>query len=229
MHPKNQHFLNIVGDEPKNLDELGQSIIKFLNNNPLTSRFDRTQYTGAGVVGFKWDVRYNETVSNSHDCPLNGVTNWGNTYPDRPTSYPGFYGRVWIRYQRELDLWGSDPLREGLTYPGTGGAGTYGGPWEKVSTLYWKRYGYKSVGGKLRFKKPYVLSWDYRFYLDDWPLIQKYIENQQTFHQLQSKKFELKHVFEWYDEKTVERDKQLEEYIIKFPDRTKIEKTAKKR
>ena len=34
------------------------------------------------------------TVSNSHNCPINGVTNWGNIDPDKPASYLGWSGQV---------------------------------------------------------------------------------------------------------------------------------------
>lgn len=37
---------------------------------------------------------YNQTLSNSHDCPRKGVTNWGNRDKDAPTSYPGWRGRI---------------------------------------------------------------------------------------------------------------------------------------
>ena len=41
-------------------------------------------------------IRYNERESNSHNCPRNGVTNWGG-YNDKkgaPRGYPGFGGQV---------------------------------------------------------------------------------------------------------------------------------------
>lgn len=37
---------------------------------------------------------YSQTLSNSHDCPRKGVTNWGNRDKDAPTSYPGWRGRI---------------------------------------------------------------------------------------------------------------------------------------
>lgn len=36
------------------------------------------------------DVRWSDTVSNSHSCPHNGVTNWGGQRPDAPRGYPGW-------------------------------------------------------------------------------------------------------------------------------------------
>lgn len=223
MHPKKQHILDIIGNEPKTLDELGHAMIKFLNTNKHRARFDREIYNGVGVVGLAWNVLYSDSVSNSHDCPLNGVTNW-RVENDKPRGYPGFKGRIWIRYARELDTWGSDPIREYLGYPGSGGAGGYSGPWSDIAKAYYERYGHKSVGGKQRFIKPDIYSWDYRFYIDDWPELAKMVEHQRTFQLLQSQQFAIDHAFEWNDERTIARDEEMLEYIRKFPGRTKSER-----
>ncbi len=40
----------------------------------------------------KFDMRFNPEMANTHDCPLNGVTNWGRKDPNAPRHYPGWYG-----------------------------------------------------------------------------------------------------------------------------------------
>jgi hypothetical protein len=82
----------------------------------------------------RFEIHWSDSVSNTHDCPHNGVTNWGgrNKLEDgtpAPRGYPGWSGRVeWIvRWPREWDGWypGSDlfsgkPVR---IHTGTGGGG----------------------------------------------------------------------------------------------------------
>lgn len=50
----------------------------------------------------KFDLKYKESVSNSHSCPVNGVQNWGGDVklPDgtpAPRGYPGLQG--WLEYR----------------------------------------------------------------------------------------------------------------------------------
>ena len=40
-------------------------------------------------------------VSNSHSCPVNGVTNWGRRHADKPTGYPGYTIRTQGLYTKE--------------------------------------------------------------------------------------------------------------------------------
>ena len=39
-------------------------------------------------------IRYDDSVSNSHGCPLDGETNWGGRKKDVPRSYPGWIGNI---------------------------------------------------------------------------------------------------------------------------------------
>ncbi len=42
-------------------------------------------------------LTYSDSVSNSHSCPKDGVTNWGGYVKDAPRGYPGWHGRIsWI-------------------------------------------------------------------------------------------------------------------------------------
>lgn len=90
----------------------------------------------------QFDVRWNPQVSNSHSCPHNGVTNWGDRDKNAPTSYPGWSGRIeWIvRWPKEWDGWylGSDLFSGGTfrtgrqrAHTGTGGGGGMR-PWRQL-------------------------------------------------------------------------------------------------
>lgn len=39
-------------------------------------------------------LNWSDSVSNSHNCPLNGVTNWGHRDKNAPISYPGWTGKI---------------------------------------------------------------------------------------------------------------------------------------
>jgi uncharacterized C2H2 Zn-finger protein len=71
------------------------------------------------------DLHWNPLASNTHNCPRNGVTNWGGRELDRsgnprPRGYPGFTGR--IEYQMSHDIgFGSDVMRGLGIHTGTGG------------------------------------------------------------------------------------------------------------
>jgi len=46
------------------------------------------------ISDFEIDVKYYEHVSNSHGCPINGVTNWGGRIENAPRNYPGWTGHI---------------------------------------------------------------------------------------------------------------------------------------
>ena len=183
--------IKLFGKEPANLDELGEFCIKIIDSQLKDSR----------VLGFKWDIRYDSHVSNSHDCPIIGVTNWRRE-DDKPKGYPGFSGRVWIRLSEEIDSFASDLFWKTFTHPGTGGFGSYSGPFTWISNCYFKRFGH----GNSTYPKPVIYSWDYRFFLPDFPLILEYVNNYRPWLILQDKSPDFQHIFEWYDAETLEAD-----------------------
>lgn len=149
------------------MSDLGHCIIAVLNQQPA-SRNGRRRVK---VAGLKWSVRHNHSVSNSHDAPINGVTNWSRK-DGFPKGYPGWYGRVWVRYAEPIDCFGSDPWQNTLTYPGTGGFGDYDGPFEAIYNAYLLEDPIKRRSRK-GFPEPQIYSWDWRFFDEDWPDLQK--------------------------------------------------------
>jgi uncharacterized C2H2 Zn-finger protein len=94
------------------------------------------------------DVTYSDSVSNTHACPRDGVTNWGgrDTLKDgtpAPRGYAGWSGRIEIEMSHEL-RWVSDCLKGTGIHTGSGGS-TNG-----------KTYGY-----------------DVKFFESDWPGLSK--------------------------------------------------------
>lgn len=70
---------------------------------------------------------YERNVSNSHACPDNGVTNWCAKDSNKPTGYPGWYGRIEGKLKRLKKHNGNYPYSSALALvglkTGTGGGG----------------------------------------------------------------------------------------------------------
>lgn len=204
LHPRKKKILDIYGKEPATLDELAECTIAVIEALPTRSSSSKQSSIPLKVVGFRWEIRWSETVSNSHDCPLNGVTNWGNRNADAPSSYPGWTGRVWIRYNRLPDSSGSDGFENTLTHTGTGGFGSYDGPWKAIASAHHHAYGHKN-----KKSEPNVYSWDYRFFAADWPGVSENEVKRRNWAVLQNKKYEDKHTFMWEDADTKTADTEF--------------------
>jgi hypothetical protein len=196
IDPRKQRILDAYGKEPETLDELARCVIKTVETQP-SGRGKNVKL--CKVVGFAWNLTFGD-VSNSHSCPMNGVTNWCNRDKSCPSNYPGWNGRVWIRYAEEPASFSNGPLSVTLTHTGTGGGGSYNGVWKSVSTARWNRYGFKSP--KNAYPEIACYSWDYRIYASDWPLIGLEIEKQQLFDKLVGNVFRHDHTFLWEDPET---------------------------
>ncbi len=188
--------------EPQDLDQLAWAVIRTIElyrerNRPATR-----------VVGFSWDIGYGE-VSNSHSAPIRGQTNWGRK-SGLPTSYPGWQGRVWVRYADDNTAGvGSSPFRDTLTYPGTGGWGSYSGPFDRVSTARFRRYGHTHEPGS--YPEPQIYSWDYRFFESDWPAVEQWRERRDIVAALRGSNMtgHHRHRFEWHDPVIQARDREF--------------------
>jgi len=96
----------------------------------------------------EWHLNWSNEVSNSHNCPTNGVTNWCHRDTTAPTSYPGWFGRIaWkVKWPEEWDgvYLGTDLFVGSCIHTGTGG----GGAWKD---------GYQTFG------------YDVQIFAADWP------------------------------------------------------------
>jgi hypothetical protein len=188
-----QHFDQLFG-KPATLDELAQTVIRAVDH-----RFAKLGHRNR-VVGFAWDMRYGN-ISTSHCAPICDESNFTN-----PTTHPGWSGRLWIRYAEPNQLsFGSDLLDGAFTYTGTGGFGSYNGPWEDVSmTQIFCNY----------YPQPQIYSWDYRFFASDWPELERNCEKQAIWSSLSNKPAPFTtHRFEWHDPLTHSRDQQFLQMI----------------
>ena len=173
----NRHANLNIRRKPTNMNELADCVIKLVQQNVVVDQVTLT--------GFAWALRYSESVSNSHSSPIVGVQNWGG-YPYLPRGYPGLQGRIWIRCDEsaigDFRYRGSDLISGTSTHTGTGGGGSYSGPWRNNDSV-----DFSSV----------LYSWDYRIYLDDWPGVKSHIEKALMLKTLKGEPVNFYHEFKW--------------------------------
>jgi len=76
----------------------------------------------------KLELSRSENVSNSHDCPHNGATNWGGTNKNAPRGYPGWQGRIDFKVSHDVPSFFSNVVEGTRIHTGSGGGsgiGTY--------------------------------------------------------------------------------------------------------
>ena len=134
------------------------------------------------VLKITHDLRWNHSVSNSHDCPVDGVTNWGDRTPGAPRGYPGWIGPIeWlVEWPQEFDdvYLGSDLFSRGSFSSGrqrahTGTGGGAGGHFNKEFNTWCQRPRY-----------------DFRIFAADWPGITRYYEKRRMWGILSSNSVE---------------------------------------
>jgi hypothetical protein len=188
--------------EPSTLDELGHYCINVIND---------TIKNESRVIGFAWEIEYKNSISNTHSCPIDGVENF-RCREELPRGYPGFKGRVWIRYSHSLRSFSSDPFPQTLTYPGTGGGGAYDGLWKSICAAH---YAMRTCKYTKEYNEPVCCSWDYKIFLSDWPLISEFIQHELLMNTLTDKTSKIKHKFVWEDEETKLADEKFMELYLK--------------
>lgn len=117
----------------RSLDQLHAAIMH--HKDVFAARGVKEYWGGSGkllptpLVEFqRFDLEWSDSVSNSHHCPHNGVTNWGNRKEGAPRSYPGWHGRfdyVVQSHAKQLHSYpGSSEMWKGTRiHTGTGGGG----------------------------------------------------------------------------------------------------------
>ncbi len=207
--PTKANILKVYGRDPASLDELAECVKAVINSQMNSDRYSskRDNDRPYRVLGFAWDLVYSDLVSNSHSSPEGLPENFGGR-SNLPRGYPGFTGRVWIRYGAEPKSFGSDPFRLTLTHTGTGGAGDYSGPWAGVYASRFHRYGHRQVEDA--YPEIHCYSWDYRIYLEDWPSIATWVEKQQMMSLLSGRPWQTSHKFGWTDPEVLAADAEFQ-------------------
>lgn len=134
------------------------------------------------VLKITHQLRWSEMVSNSHSCPVGGVTCWSSREAEdgRPRGYPGWTGSIeWlVEWPKEFDSYylGSDLFSKGTFRSGrqrahTGSGGGGGGHFNKEFNTWCQRPGY-----------------DFRIYASDWPGMARYYEKRRMWNTLSNQK-----------------------------------------
>lgn len=198
------NLLKVYGREPRDLDDLAHCVIAVINSQINSDSWSRkkkvTEDRPHRVVGFAWDIRWAAAISNTHSSPEGYPQNFGRDKPGVPTGYPGYHGRVWIRYADEPRSWGSSPFEATLTHTGTGGAGSYRGPFEEVAAAHYHRYGHRV--SRDSYPEINCYSWDYRIFDYDFPELARAREKHEVWCRLANTNPSYGHTFEWHDVNT---------------------------
>lgn len=181
--------------EPISLEELAIFVVNVSNDE-----LPKKQHITGGI---SWDINYGY-VYNTFESPINGVVNYYSE-PELPTSYDGFFGTIWIRATYDTKLPISRRIENSFTYTGVGGYGCYGGPWSDLER--------DLISNKnLDFCKEYfsIYSWDYRFFIEDFPLLFKKIEEEKIISIMQGEKIFCKNnKFFWQNEEVTKQDELI--------------------
>jgi hypothetical protein len=147
------------------------SVINWIHLNPEVFWENAKQYEWTSDAA-RWDkirdsftvtiqhlsLIYSDRVSNTHDCPLNGVTNWSgrDTFEDgtiKPRGYPGFNGTIIFKTSHEPLSFSSNIFKGTGINTGSGGGGNN------------------------------IYRFSVRMFLDDWPGIAKTIQAAKEQHE----------------------------------------------
>jgi hypothetical protein len=211
IHPRRQRLIDLFGHDPLSLDEIAQAAIVVINDN--VRRPDSFyRYDGNNkVIGFAWDLTHSNKVSNTHHAPLNGQTNWGGMNPSAGNGYPGWEGRIWVRFKQAPKSFSDDTFLDTLIHPYCGGGGTYDGLWKPVSTLVYETYGHKRPTG-LRIPSTHFYSYQFMLFDSDFPQAKDIEDHKKlvTWNTLQDKQTAAaRHSFKWEDQATLKFDKEF--------------------
>lgn len=204
--PIKDALLKIYGRDPVDLDDLGHCCVAVINHNLEHS--DQLNDNNR-LIGFAWSIQYYPIVSNTHNAPEGHPTNWGHNQRHLPVGYPGFMGRVWVRYCKRSAFFSDYDFRHTLTHTGTGGYGSYDGPWDGIINAVYNAYGHMNLGSKREQMIGYPLSYDYKIFLADFPAINQTVYDTIVFNALKDEEVSINHYFLWNDPERIIQDKNL--------------------
>lgn len=197
---RRETILNVYGKDPGTLNELAECVRAVIESQTNARSWDARNPTKTSkpvkklkVLSFAWNIHYSEQILKSEK--INSLE-----------FNPGFVGRVWIRYEEE-PIRGSTPFALTSTYPGTGGLGSYFGPSADIAQA---RYLSRLQDLDIEYPEVHCYSWDYHFYLSDWPELTKSINKHKMWNKLKDNgQFSLRHRYEWIDPATKIADEEF--------------------
>ena len=197
-------ILKLYGREPETLEQLAECVISVINSQ-YNSGFGKLKKANKyKVIGFHWIINSCISIHRSQRSPDELLVN-------EESDSSGWTGRVWIRYAEECNGFGSDPFKHTRTYPGTGGFGSYNGPWADISTAHWQAINDEKTLGQ--YPQPVCYSWDYRIYNADWPAIAAWVECEKICAKLKGENWGYSHQFMWDDKETLDADKEFMSFV----------------
>ena len=146
MADEREAFFDRMGQTVKSIEELEQFVQdnwQFFFNNGLAENTWRMTRPGAEPkhqlvkIEFR-NIRWSDSVSNTHSCPRNGVQNWAQSANRRkglnlPEGYPGWLGQIYFSVDAGVtnhkvplrrDGWSSDYFRHTPINTGSGNGGS---------------------------------------------------------------------------------------------------------
>jgi len=151
------------------IEQLTRNIVKTVNSNST-----------AQLIGLQLELAWGDNVRNTHYAPRGKSTNWYSK-PDLPTGYPGWGGRVWARFNNmPANASGSSFFSNTGLHIGTGGFGSYNGPWQNINSTYFQlitNSGRNARKQDIVKYEPKIYGWDCKIFAED------FLEIFETFEQ----------------------------------------------
>lgn len=191
----------------------------------IIDRVNHKLKNGCKVTGMQLTLAWYDRVSNGRSAPVGKPTNFSGR-SHLPISYPGWSGRAWIRYNKNCsDGWGgSDPIRGTGLHTGTGGFGTYDGPWSPLIRSIFDARLIETISLKqYNDLEQICYSWDCRVFADDFPEILDLFETDRLFDTIaKGNSVQRQYSYCWNDPDTVAADKQLIERLERLGNKDAI-------
>lgn len=205
-HPLRKRYLELnEGIDPESLTQVFISVKRVADNYFIEMGEDNC------ILSLSIDVRYSDSVSCSHHAPLGERTNWSGD-KSRPSNFPGFAGRITVRYKNRPHTFGSVPLKPSLTHTGTGGWGSFERGDQELCKAWSELHSRRLRNKIFPWPEPVFYSWDYRFFLQDFPAFQKRFEKMQVINILQDETLsenDLRSNAYWQDPETGRADHRM--------------------
>lgn len=111
------------------------------------------------ITDLKIDVKF-QSVSNSHHCPFDGVTNWGGRVEGAPRYYPGWYGHISFFSTKKIKKQDNEKERSPF--------------WIYDDLIGYHRFrGFHFSSGSPGRLNQYKTDGGFLFFLDDFPLLKE--------------------------------------------------------